>query len=620
MKIKSLFLLATVAMSALSACQNDDDFKGNELDGGSGVIEGEKTYAVFDIQVGEDSNTRTETPTEGSEVAIHNEATIKNAGLYIFTWETETTGKPEVMQDGLTAVKDASGDWDIPATALMLTSGKKHIVVVANMSDDIKGKLSTAFAEKADGYTKFYKLVAELGAAGTPDNFNIATLFIEGDSKDSKQPFITMSGEADKTLQAGVTQTEAEMASSPNHVKVRVNRLPAKIDVRLGHYNASSDQSVKTELPVGTEDAQVGTVKECAYDVRNQNRSEYVMKHVTGVFVNTPWSAPNTAVDASKYFPIVTEDLTFPAKLLNETDWVAQGRGEDYRDYVTYITENTNETSLRGNTSYVALKASYVPTEECYVNGYYNDETNKNIVTLSKETYPTTIAEGSYSLFNTDYNIAFKIEATAEAAASDDNLRALAGYHASRIANVLGDIKLANVKIANSTTVPGFNDSWKITTTNNRNAIAAATKGTEATLWVKVEKTLNADGKLEQIILTAEYYYSPNADGEYKNNEGINFGSLTCGLYTTDTTGLRCYYRVNIFDPALGATNMMYYSVVRNYSYHLVISKIKSIGYPTQIDLTVDPDEPLTNNTFVQAHIIINQWTYKSMSNVEIGM
>jgi hypothetical protein len=620
MKLKNLFFMSTAVIMALTACNNNDDVMVNDPDNAV-IIDGEKTYAVFKIQAGEGGNsgTRTVTPVDGEEAGIHNEATVKTAGLYIFKWNTETTGEPEVMQDNLTAIRKASGDWDIPATALMLTSGKKHVIVVANMTDAIKGQLSTAFANKSAGYEEFYTLVANLGLQGTSDNFDISTLFSEEDTKDSPAPYIIMSGEADRVLNAGVSQTEAEMTSNNNHVTVYVNRLPAKIDVRLA---SSADQSVVTELPVPEIGAtQVGTAKNFVYDVRNQSRQVYVMKHITGSFVNTIWSDPGTTVDASRYFPIVSESLAFPSMLLSDADWNAQRAGDDYRKYVTYITENTNETALRGNTSYVALKASYVPADGCYVSGYYNDPAEQNKVTLKTETFPTSTTEGNFSLYNNDYNIAFKIEATSGDAASEANLRALAGYHVSRVANVLGDINITNIVVANSTSVSGFNDAEALTSATNKSALAMATaqKGA-ATLWVKVSNTLNISGELEQIILTGVYYYSPNADGVYVANEGINFGSLTCGLYTTDKVGLKCYYRVNIYDSSLGITNMMYYSVVRNYSYHMTISKIKSIGYPTQTDLTVEPDEPLTNNTFVQAHVIINQWKYKTMNNVEIGM
>ncbi len=616
MKIRNLFALTAISMMALTAC-NNDDVVGGEPDNGTEILEGEKTYAVFNIAIGEGGETRTETPSAGEEGAIRNEAKVDKAGLYIFKWATEKTGEPEVMVDDLAATLETSGDWDFPAVPVMLTSGKKHVVVVTNMTDAIKAELRTAFSDKANGYTKFYQVVAKLGdKVASIDNFDISNLFSESDTKDSSAPYIIMSGETDKVLKAGVTQSEAELASSDNHVMVFVNRFPAKIDVKLGYYNSSADQAIYTELPVPATANQVGTVKSFAYDVRNQNRGEYAMKHVTGTFVNTLWSAPGTTVDADRYFPIVDETLTFPGKLLtNDT----QASADNYREYVTYIPENTNETALRGNTSYTALKASYIPTADCYVSGYTHDANRKNAVTLTKETYPTTIAEGSYSLFNYNYNIAFKIESTSTAAASDANMRALAGYHVAQVADVLGDIKIDNVQIANA--VAGFQTGQKITTDANQKALAAATKTRgAATLWIKIDQTLNASGDLEQYIITGAYYYSPNADGEYTVNEGINFGSLTCGLYTTNTEGLKCYYRVNIYDPALGVTNMMHYSVVRNYSYHMTISKINSIGYPTQVDLTVDPDEPLTNNTFVQAHIKVNMWTRKAMNNVEVGM
>lgn len=606
MKVRDLFVMAVVATMTMTACSNDD----NVLDpNGQEVLPGESTYAAFDIQISQGGNTRVETPPAGDEAAIKNEDEVSNAGIYIFKWLTETTGEKEVMKDGISATATGGVSY-IPTQAFMIASGKKHVIVVTNMNDDLKTKLATAFA---NGYTAFNAAVVELGV-GTTD---ISNLFLA----DNAAPYITMTGEGDPTLEAGVTQTEAENGVK-NRVTIYVDRLPAKIDVALSTDNRTN---YLTKMDVTPENVgkKVGEVNTFIYDTRNMKVEENVMKSISGTFVNTPWcdmpSWGNDPFDAEyidKFAPALSATTTtapFDGQLMSKA---ADNAGDSYRNYVTYMPENSNKTAVKGNTSYVALQAAFTPADGYYISGYTNDVANANKVTVEKETAPITA--GGYSMYNYEHNYAFTQAATAADASSTANIISLAGIHAASVENALADIKKADIKIASAAEVPSFNDSDPISSTANKAALKAVTDA--PTLWVKIDKTENTNGDLEQIQITANYYSDLDNDAVYEHNEGVDFGTLTCGVYNTVAGGLQCYYRVNIYDEALGLTNMMYYSVVRNYSYHMTISKIKSIGYPTEIDLIVDPEEPLNNNTFVQAHVTINKWTKKQMDDVEIGM
>lgn len=609
MKVRDLFVMAVVATMTMTACSNDD----NVLDpNGQEVLPGESTYAAFDIQISQGANTKVETPIAGDEAAIKNEDEVSNAGIYIFKWLTETTGEKEVMKDGISATATGGVSY-IPTQAFMIASGKKHVIVVTNMNDDLKTKLATAFA---NGYTAFNAAVVELGVGAT----DISNLFLANNAA----PYITMTGEGDPTLEAGVTQTEAENGVK-NRVTIYVDRLPAKIDVALSTDNRTN---YLTKMDVTPENVgkKVGEVNTFIYDTRNMKVQEYVMKSISGTFVNTPWcdvtpwaADPFATQYTEKFAPAFSTTTTtapFDGQLMSKA---ADNAGDTYRNYVTYMPENSNKTAVKGNTSYVALQAAFTPADGYYISGYTNDVANANKVTVEKETAPITA--GEYSMYNYEHNYAFTQAATAEAASSTANIISLAGIHAASVESALADIKKIDIRIANSTTVTSFSDGEAISSTANKAALAAATK-TEGKpiLWVKIDKTTNTDKKLEQIQITANYYSDLDNDAVYEHNEGVDFGTLTCGIYKTVAGGLQCYYRVNIYDQDLGLTNMMYYSVVRNYSYHMTISKIKSIGYPTEIDLIVDPEEPLNNNTFVQAHVVINKWTKKQMDDVEIGM
>jgi len=608
MKIRNLFAMAVAATMTMTACSNDDNVIGTE---NPEILSGESTYAAFKIQLSQGANTKAITPEAGDENAILNEADVTNAGIYIFKWSSETTGVKEVMKDDITATATA-GVSEIPVQAFMIASGKKHVIVVTNMNATLKAALRTAFN---NGYTAFNEAVVNLGVATA---YNISNLFLE----ENATPLITMTGEGDPVLAAGITETQAKEENNSNHVVIYVDRLPAKIDVALSTDNRATYLANMDVIPeIDGKATTVGNVNTFKYDARNMKVQENVMKSITGTFVNTPWCGETPWNDkpfdtqyTSKFAPAFsTTATTFPfnGKLMGSA---ADNASAAYREYVTYMPENSNKTAVKGNSSYVALQAAFTPEKGYYISGYTNDAANHNKVVVTLEA--GTITAGGFSMYNYEHNFAFTQAGTAADAHSEANIIALAGIHAASVENALADIAKDNIKIANSTTVTGFDDSK--TLIENKAVLSAATKA--PTLWVKIDKTTNTDAKLEQLQITANYYSDLDANGVYEHNEGVDFGTLTCGVYNTVDGGLQCYYRVNIYDETLGLTNMMYYSVVRNYSYHMTISKIKSIGYPTEIDLIVKPEEPLNNNTFVQAHVVINKWTKKQMSNVEVGM
>lgn len=53
--------------------------------------------------------------------------------------------------------------------------------------------------------------------------------------------------------------------------------------------------------------------------------------------------------------------------------------------------------------------------------------------------------------------------------------------------------------------------------------------------------------------------------------------------------------------------------------YVINISKITSIGYPDDEDVTVDPTDPINQKTYMQAHITVEPWT-KVEQDAELGM
>lgn len=614
--------LPILALAALASCQNEDVAKSGEE---SSKLTGESTYAVFNIKLATAETRATTEATKGDENAVNKENDIKNAGIFVFKYESETGGISEVskMVEGAPTA-DGTG-FDVPSTPVMITSGKKHVIVVTNMTDAVKNDLNAKFgvATNANGYADFYAYAKELTGTENP----LGTFMTVGENT----PTITMSGEADPTLLAGVSETEAKLAANQNHISIYVDRSLAKLDVTMPNFGQNQNVSVKNK---DGQEAVVGNVANMTYEVRNLKTQEYIMKHKKGTdFVVTPASDQlgesywKTKGNTDKYFfPIL--DLNQPRaisqKLLTKA---TDATDATYRTFVSYMTENTNEVARIGNSTYAALKAFYKPADGYYVNGY---TITGGVVTLQKEA--GTVGAGQFSLFNYDYNLAFKSGTEAEAT-NINYFKTIAAKHISTIEASLKDIDPAKIKFIKGgllTTaggdvedINGYDATKSIYDAANIQKIVAhlnAKANANPTLYVFVGKTTNTEGKLQQYQISAVYMWNPSlTQNGFKYNDGVNFGTLTAGLYNTTADGLQCFYRVNIFDEGVGTTHQMRYSVVRNQSYHMNITKINKIGYPTEIDITINPEEPLNNNTFIQAHILINKWVKKNM-NTEIGM
>ena len=266
------------------------------------------------------------------------------------------------------------------------------------------------------------------------------------------------------------------------------------------------------------------------------------------------------------------------------------GNTSTYETNVAYLPENTNIAPQVGNSSYVFIKSTFVPTENKFVTGTAAASNTATIATLS-----STPATG-YAMFSYDYNYAFAPVATN--ALDDDQIETLIRHHlATNISGTSTDIKIAEKPI-----------------------VIPATITKETYYYTKTEKTAEVAGKTCTVI-SLEKYVQGSANASVKD-PSFTIADLTVGMYAWDNTnkGLTCYYRINIFDASYPKTEAMHFSVIRNNSYHVKISKVNSIGYPEAGDVEVNPETPLVDfPTYMQVEITINKWTEKEM-DTEIGM
>ena len=104
---------------------------------------------------------------------------------------------------------------------------------------------------------------------------------------------------------------------------------------------------------------------------------------------------------------------------------------------------------------------------------------------------------------------------------------------------------------------------------------------------------------------------------------------LTIGVYNTasdgaSSVGLNCYYRINVFTYGYAKAHPMYYSVMRNVSYHVDIQSVAKIGENDggNVDLPGDENqgEPVGEaTTFMQCKINVYKWVGKNMDIEDLG-
>lgn len=201
MKLKSVFAMSLAALAMISC--NNQEFEVPNESGNGNFTPGEATYATFSFKLGDKNSLRSSsTPGVGAEDAAHKEDEIKSATIYLFEWEGNEAGRSDVMLE-VTGSSADNGAWDVPSKPVMTTAGRKHLVVVTNMTKDTKDKLNAAFGAKGklDGYAMFYQAMMDVTAS---PNDNPNTQFLTGVDAATN---VTMIGEADPTILAGVSES-----------------------------------------------------------------------------------------------------------------------------------------------------------------------------------------------------------------------------------------------------------------------------------------------------------------------------------------------------------------------------------------------------------------------------
>lgn len=586
---KNKFLIGMFALATLAfnACSKDDIPDENNGGGNTEVIEGVDTYAKFSFKLGKDGSlTRA---TGDKYEGTTEEKNIKNVRAYVFKESGDYEDKTEAA---------AIESHDVIHTAVLkLTSGRKKVYVVANMEDSWIGPTTTAAQFEAmilQLCTNAGRIAHNKGLPEAQKRPAVARVGsfenLYGQDNAGEKGFLMASvlASTEFTLNPGISEAACSKDSyaSPddmaanNHLEIAISRATSKLQATY-----QDDDALTLKEKDGNKE--IGKLLTPTFTVRNLPIQSYMFLHnqnngfLTPFYSNTNTSS--TFVDFEKYYDEVnTPDLALSASTT----------GDQIKSI--YLPENSNQTPVRGNTSYVLVKGTFAPVADVMINQ----------VTVGGDAPNYTIAE--------------KKDAT--------------------------NYSTGETAVPAFFTVPEWDNQIYTGTSNveEENWGAYGLEMIRLTYLNKVGKqrwlkAKDAETAVQESLEAPKIYYIATFSGSdgiysvvkiYKFTENKEGGSV--GVYeSTEESMIRilrydsgvCYYRVNIEDNMDEKTeaNNLFYSVMRNRFYNVNVSKITSIGYPTDEDVTVDPSDPINQKTYMQAHITVSQWT-KVEQDTELGM
>lgn len=581
---KIYFLIGVFALVVMmfAACSNEDKPGEERSNGNTEVVEGEPTWAKFTFKLGKDdavSRTTDGTHEEGTTA----EKNIKNLRAYIFN----ESGNFEAKTEGATVDTHNTEH----TAVLKLTSGKKKVYVVANMQDEWITSTTTTAQFEAVTLTHCTKAgrIAHTKGADKAEAVSRVGDFgkISGNGNAETNGFLMANvlATTEYTLYPGVSAENCSRSSydSPeemaknNHLQVSISRAAAKLQATYANAEALTlkDNASKT----------LGKLLAPTFTVRNLPVQSYMFLHNQANGFLTPFytmtNTSSTFEDFAKYYDEANKpELNLKAS----SDGNAQS---------IYLPENSNQTPVRGNTTYVLVKGVFAPAADVMINKVEVTGEGENL------TIKNTLDNTDYTGGGTNVPAFFIVpewENQIYTAPTSTSPSELASYGLAMILKTYLSKagKQKWLKAVDPTTAENEGD------VSNPVSVYYTCKLTPAVgiySMVTIEKNAQPQGQSGYLASTE---------------------SQIRILQYVDGT---CYYRVNVEDNMGGKTeaNNLFYSVMRNRFYNVNISKITSIGYPSDEDVTVDPTDPINQKTYMQAHITVEPWT-KVEQDAELGM
>lgn len=660
MKFNKYYLMSAVFCMALASCSDDmTEEQGGNPDN-TEQTEGEATYATFSFDFNKGGLARAEVDGSG----IKGERDVNNFTLLIFK-----NDQAHEELSTLEVVKTVSNVTDDNKTITMLvTSGPKKVYILANATK-LLAQINDpdALTLNKTLLSEFEKQVFEIAYDGTENKDGVL-----GDAGGG----LLMTGVASADLASGIKVEDFTSnasgptdAARPNVVNVSIDRASSKISMGVNDVVSPGDKTF-TVVASGSTAQMVWLDHEISenlgtlplandamrFAIYNQNTQENVIANMGAANDgNNIIQDPNyTVTDNGNY------NMYFNWANAGQTDFyiqygkdnngsetkgleVVNAKSNDDSANSFYVPENTNQWATKGNTTYAMIEGTFVPDQTRTVdassdaNAFQAASVSGNFLFKAKD---AAIAAGTGFIYCEDYDAFFTADLTSgtltrktDITTSIHSLKAIKYIAAKMIsdanqsatgkedamqAKLIGG-KNSNVEGHALTTVTvGAEDP---TTLTNNQWYAIVTADATRNVGIKDGKNDNAQYFTIEVKRASSDAKSlldatNNPDQPDSQKAYIPAQKVTIAVYPQG----KCYYRVNIEDPAYSNTVTPFrYAVIRNYWYQIDLAKFTALGYPNPAIAAGEAGDALGADTNVKTTITVKAWSVKNMKP-EVGL
>lgn len=662
MKFNKYYLMSAVFCMALASCSDDmTEEQGGNPDN-TEQTEGEATYATFSFDFNKGGLARAEVGGSG----IQGERDVKNFTLLIFKNDQahEELSTLEVVK----TVSNVTGEGDKTIT-MLVTSGPKKVYILANATK-LLAQINDpdALTLNKTLLSEFEKQVFDIAYDGTENKDGVL-----GDTGGG----LLMTGVASADLASGIKVEDFTSnasgptdAARPNVVNVSIDRASSKISMGVdvvegGDKTFTVVASGSTAQMVWLDNAiseNLGTLPlandAMRFAIYNQNTKENVIANMGAANDgNNIIQDPNYTVtdhgDYNMYFNWAYADQTdFYTKYLDNNGSETKGLGvvnaksNDDSANSFYVPENTNQWATKGNTTYAMIEGTFVPDQTRTVdassdaNAFQAASVSGNFLFKAKD---AAIAAGTGFIYCEDYDAFFTADLTSgtltrktDITTSIHSLKAIKYIAAKMIsdanqsatgkedamkAKLIGGTNsdvaghaLTTVEVVAKTPTASFTgNQWYAIVTADENRNVGIKDGDKDNAQYFTIEVRRANDQGSALIATAD------------NNSATEAGSTKAYIPTQKVTIAvypqgKCYYRVNIEDPAYSNTVTPFrYAVIRNYWYQIDLAKFTALGYPNPAIAAGEAGDALGADTNVKTTITVKAWSVKNMKP-EVGL
>ena len=663
MKFNKYYLMSAVFCMALASCSDDmTEEQGGNPDN-TEQTEGEATYATFSFDFNKGGLARAEVDGSG----IKGERDVNNFTLLIFK-----NDQAHEELSTLEVVKTVSNVTDDNKTITMLvTSGPKKVYILANATK-LLAQINDpdALTLNKTLLSEFEKQVFEIAYDGTENKDGVL-----GDAGGG----LLMTGVASADLASGIKVEDFTSnasgptdAARPNVVNVSIDRASSKISMGVNDVVSPGDKTF-TVVASGSTAQMVWLDHEISenlgtlplandamrFAIYNQNTQENVIANMGAANDgNNIIQDPNyTVTDNGNY------NMYFNWANAGQTDFyiqygkdnngsetkgleVVNAKSNDDSANSFYVPENTNQWATKGNTTYAMIEGTFVPDQTRTVdassdaNAFHAASVSGNFLFKAKD---AAIAAGTGFIYCEDYDAFFTADLTSgtltrktDITTSIHSLKAIKYIAAKMIsdanqsatgkedamkAKLIGGTNsdvaghaLTTVEVVAKTPTASFTgNQWYAIVTADENRNVGIKDGDKDNAQYFTIEVRRANDQGSALIATAD------------NNSATEAGSTKAYIPTQKVTIAvypqgKCYYRVNIEDPAYSNTVTPFrYAVIRNYWYQIDLAKFTALGYPNPAIAAGEAGDALGADTNVKTTITVKAWSVKNMKP-EVGL